>query len=82
MPGKAATLALSGGPGGFLGDQRLDMGNNYPLLGSFTPQATLLPQHARLPRRAPMHTARAFAQEAGVLGGGEHPWAPVSRLRV
>ena len=56
--------------------------HTYPLLGSFTPQVALLPQYARLPRRVPMHAARAFARVTGVLGGGEHPWAPVSRLRV
>ena len=82
MPGKAATLALSGGPGGFLGVRRTRMWHTYPLLGSFTPQVALLPQYARLPRRVPMHAARAFARVTGVLGSGEDPWAPVSRLRV
>ena len=82
MPGEAATLALSGGLGEISGDRRARMGHTYPLPGSFTPQAALLPQYARLPRRVPMHTARAFARVTGVIGGGEHPWAPVSRLRV
>ena len=25
-----------------------------------------------------MHTARAFARDAGVLWGREHPWAPIA----
>ena len=51
LPGKAATLALSGGLGEISGDRRTRMRHTYPLPGSFTPQATLLPQHARLPSK-------------------------------
>ena len=53
LPGKAATLALSGGPGGFLGVQRTRMGHAYPLPGSMAPQGALCPKLARLPRRVP-----------------------------
>ena len=47
LPGKAATLALSGGPGGFLGVRQTRMGHTYPLPGSMAPQGALCPKIAR-----------------------------------
>ena len=57
LPGKAATLALSGGLGEISGDRWTRMGHTYPLPGSMAPQGALCPKLARFTRGRPFGCA-------------------------
>ena len=75
LPGKAATLALSGGLGGISGDRRTRMGHTYPLPGSMAPQGALCPKLARFMGGHPLQAGkdRALnkrARDQPVLNGG------------
>ena len=53
LPGKAATLALSGGLVGISGARRMHIDHTYPLPESMAPKGALRPQHARFPNAHP-----------------------------